>query len=270
MAALGGLIQQETKLRAREQEMQVLIAAANLKAVAAQQQLAADIRDVEAMNAEFTAVNTRTRAVLREAAKAPDLGEDAVAWWRWSYDQRGYNYVPPPKVYARDAMPAIPAPLVISCFAAGTPVKTRQGPRAIETIQTGDLVLAQDATTGALAFQPVTAVHHNQPAATVRLRLDNGEEIVPSTYHRFWLAGRGWVMARDLKPGDPLRALSGRIKVAQVGPGETVPVFNLDIASHHTYFVGDHDYLVHDNTYPSTSTVVFDLPPGPEPHRPPL
>ena len=48
------------------------------------------------------------------------------------------------------------------------------------------------------------------------------------------------------------------------GRGETVPVFNLDIDSHHTYFVGDHDYLVHDNTYPSTSTVVFDTPPGPE------
>ena len=167
-------------------------------------------------------------------------------------------------------MPTIPAPRFISCFAAGTPVKTLQEParHGHRNSQPGDRVLAQgDITTGALAFQPVTAVHHNRPGETVRLRLDNGEVLVPSIYHRFWVAGRGWSMARDLKPGDPLRALSGRIKVAQVGPGETVPVFNLDIASHHTYFVGDHDYLVHDKTYPSTSTVLFDAPPGPEPAR---
>ena len=74
-------------------------------------------------------------------------------------------------------------------------------------------------------------------------------------------------MARDLKPGDALCALGGRIKVAKAARGETVPVFNLDIASHHTYFVGEHDYLVHDNTYPSTSTGLFDAPPGPEPAK---
>ena len=48
-----------------------------------------------------------------------------------------------------------------ACFAAGTPVHTIDGPRAIDQLQVGDRVLSQDTTTGALSFQPVVAIHHN-------------------------------------------------------------------------------------------------------------
>jgi hypothetical protein len=37
-----------------------------------------------------------------------------------------------------------------SCFAAGTPVETLTGPRAIESVQIGDQVLSQDPGSGAL------------------------------------------------------------------------------------------------------------------------
>ena len=61
-------------LEEAEQRMQGLMSAANLKAVSAQRQLAADIRAVKAMNAESTQVNSRVRAVLMTAAGAPDPG----------------------------------------------------------------------------------------------------------------------------------------------------------------------------------------------------
>ena len=102
------------------------------------------------------------------------------------------------------------------------------------------------------------SAHHNPPAKTVRLTLDNGEVLRPSIYHRFWLCGQGWTMARDLKPGDALRMLQGRVTIAGAQPDEVVPVYNLDVARDHTYFVGEHDYLVHDNTLPGAGTRPFD------------
>ena len=129
-------------------------------------------------------------------------------------------------------------------------MRTLDGLRPIEQIRPGDRVLSQDTATGALAFESVLVAHHNPPARTVRLALDNGEVLVPSIYHRFWICGRGWTMARDLKPGDAVRMLGGRVTVARAEPGDVVPVYNLDVAREHTYFVGEHDYLVHDNTRP--------------------
>ena len=42
---------------------------------------------------------------------------------------------------------------------------------------------------GQLAFQPVVAVHRNQPAATLRI-LIGGDSIVATGIHRFWKAGK--------------------------------------------------------------------------------
>src|SRR5262249_47566754 len=88
--------------------------------------------------------------------------------------------------------------------------------------------------------------------------LDDGETIVASIYHRFWLAGRGWAQARELESGDRLRMLGGIASIVRVDDGETVPVFNLDVAQNHSYFVGERDALVHDNTLPNARAPRFD------------
>ncbi len=235
-----------------------LLAAANLKAAAAQEWLAADIRDLQQSNVRALEVNARVGAILHDSFSAPDMKDDEVACHRWYFDRIGYNYTPPPKAYVTDSLPNLPPPILYSCFAAGTLVRTREGPRAIEQIRPGDPVLSQDIVTGALAFESVLVTHHNPPARTVRLALDNGEVLRPSIYHRFWICGQGWVMARDLKPGDALRVLRGRVAIARAEPDEVVPVYNLDVARNHTYFVGDHDYLVHDNTLPGAESRPFD------------
>ena len=143
--------------------------------------------------------------MLEVAAGAPsDLKDDEEAWHVWWYDTLGYSYQSPPQVtLVQDASPSqLPPPYITTCFVAGTPVRTLDGPRPIEAIQVGDQVLSQDATTGALGFQSVVFLHHNPPGKTLRVSLSNGESLVCSVYHRFWRANVGWTMARELKPGD--------------------------------------------------------------------
>ena len=72
-------------------------------------------------------------------------------------------------------------------------------------------------------------------------------------------------MARELKAGDRLRSVDGMVEMKSIEDDKTQPVYNLDVASDHTYFVGNQDYLVHDNTYPQSSTALFDASPGAEP-----
>jgi len=147
----------------------------------------------------------------------------------------------------------------MSCFGAGTLVRTLAGLRPIESLEIGDQVLTQDIKTGALRYQPILVVHHNPPSATFKVGL--GEEtIVSSHFHRFWKAGQGWVMARDLKIGDTLRTLEGLSQVTSIEAGDVQPVFNLDVAEDADFFVGQQGALVHDNTLPDLRLAPFDAP----------
>ena len=112
------------------------------------------------------------------------------------------------------------------CFAAGTQVATMTGPKPIESLKVGDQVLSQDTVTGVLSYQPIVGLHHNPPAETVRIRLKD-ETVVSTPVHRFWRPGRGWAMARDLKPGDSIRTFGGRAEVFEIKPEAVQPVFNV-------------------------------------------
>ena len=239
-----------------------LLAAARFKAYASQQLLIADLRNIEETNAENAARNERIIDVLGRTLDAPDLADDEDAWHRWYFDRIGYTYTPPKRVVlAVNASPQPSAPSIASCFVAGTLVRTRDGRRPIEGLGVGDQVLSQDATTGALSFRPVTFVHRNPPAETLRIALGSGEVVVASIYHRFWRVGRGWAMARNLATGDTLRTLGGPSKVESVTAGRVEPVYNLDVDRDHTFFVGRGNALVHDNTLPDAHAAPFDAPP---------
>jgi Pretoxin HINT domain len=121
-------------------------------------------------------------------------------------------------------------------------------------------VLSQDPKTGVLSFQPVLTVYHNPPAPTLTIDL-GGETVVATAIHRFWRAGKGWAMARDLKPGDLIRTLGGTARVVAVTENAVQPVFNLEVAGGHSFFVGDRGALVHDNSLVQPLHQVFDAAP---------
>ncbi|QEH31914.1 hypothetical protein OJF2_03810 [Aquisphaera giovannonii] len=241
---------------------------------AVQQSLEMDVQALEVLNARIEEVDARAVPLLRTLS-GRDLGNDPDAWGRWWVNELGYASPssPPSRptytdvVDTGDVSLAQQVPVLTaaatgihtrhSCFAGGTPVRTMDGPRAIESVAVGDLVLAQDTATGVISFRPVTAVHHNEPAATLHLRI-GGEEIVATGIHRFWKAGRGWTMARDLKPGDRVRMLGTSAAVESVTPGPVQPVYNLEVEGSRDFFVGEHGALVHDNSIVRPVEAPFD------------
>jgi hypothetical protein len=240
----------------------------------AQQRLNYDIRMLELTNVSIDRLNQRLLPVL-EGATGQSFGADRSAWQVWWTDQEGYNTVPAGSTYKpvvdqafvvpfRPAqitpLAFLPDPAIYSCFGAGTRVHAREGSLPIESVKVGDQVLAQDVRTGALSYQPVLAVFHNPPTTPLKVTLGD-EPIVATGVHRFWKAGHGWVMARDLKVGDTLRTLGGVARVTAVEPQGSQPVFNLEVADQNTFFVGQQGALVHDNNLVRSSPEPFDAAP---------
>ncbi|HWE36571.1 MAG TPA: polymorphic toxin-type HINT domain-containing protein [Isosphaeraceae bacterium] len=214
--------------------------------------------------AQYRWEDGRVRRALARLTSV-DKGDEPDAWRAWWADQRGYAFEPahrrPRVVRQLVYVPPPPPPRIHhNCFAAGTPVRTAAGPKPIETLQVGDLVLTQDTASGALSQQPVVAAFHNPPNATLRIKLGD-DELVATPIHRFWVAGKGWALARDLKPGDPIRTLRGIARVGSVSQDVVQPVFNLEVAAGHSFFVGHLDALVHDHSLLGPPNAPFDAPP---------
>jgi hypothetical protein len=147
------------------------------------------------------------------------------------------------------------------CFVAGTLVLTESGPQAIETIPAGTEVLTRDPETGANEWQPVVRTLRNVSKALVRLTLEDGEgeseelELTPS--HPLFVDGRGWIAAGELEPGRDLLVSADGQKLVVRGAlllPVAVPVYNLEVAALHSYFVGRHGVWAHN----------ADNPPSPE------
>ncbi len=229
---------------------------------AARQTLQQDVQSVEMTNAAIRQLNDRVLP-LAVASTGQDFGNDGPAWMKWWTNELGYAYESPESTarptYTQVLQFQYQPPVHTACFAVGTPVHTSKGPLAIETLQVGDDVLSQNTTTGALSFRPVVAIHHNKPAATLKLRL-SGETIVATGIHRFWKAGQGWVMARDLKTGDAVRAVGRTVRVESVEPDAVQPVYNLDVAENRNFFVGRCGCLVYDFSIVQPVSAPFDQP----------
>jgi hypothetical protein len=201
-----------------------------------------------------------------KAITGQDLGVEPEKWKSWWTDQLGYAYqseLPETKPTYADVITAasfVSSFVHSACFAAGTLVQTIDGQRPIESLRVGDRVLSQGTATGQLAFQPVTAAHRNPTAAMLRISI-GGESIVATGIHRFWKAGKGWTMARELKAGDRLRMVGGTVAIESIEADKNQPVYNLDVAENRDFFVGRQGLLVHDFSFVQPVLEPFDRQP---------
>jgi hypothetical protein len=142
---------------------------------------------------------------------------------------------------------------MLPCFASGTVVWTTEGPRTIEQLGVDDMVLAYDFDRRSTVRRRIIEVHRNRAMRFHHIQV-NGQEILATSLHRFWVETEGdWIEARSLRPGMQLRMASGQLAAVsgtEVHESPLAATFNLRIEQNFTYFVGP-GILVHNAGGPS-------------------
>lgn len=136
-----------------------------------------------------------------------------------------------------------------ACFIAGTAVLTASGAVDIETIVAGDLVWSKNPETGERALKRVVQTFVNETDELVRVSV-NGEVIVTTPEHPFYVPSKGWTGAIHLRAGDILVLHNGKYVIVEQVQHEIlehpIQVYNFEVEDFHTYYVGDSSVLVHN------------------------
>ena len=135
------------------------------------------------------------------------------------------------------------------CFVAGTLIQAEDGLVPIEEIKPDQLVWAEDPETGERALKRVVCLFRNEKYELVHVQV-NSETITCTPGHPFYVHGKGWLLAKDLKVHDKLELLDGGEAFVDAISFEKlvnpVRVYNFEVEDFHTYFVGEAKILVHN------------------------
>jgi len=142
----------------------------------------------------------------------------------------------------------------VTCFPAGTPIMTQNGPVPIESIKVGDEVLSRNRQTGALEYKKVTALVHPHLSKLLEMRLAaEANPLQPTPEHPFFVRYAGgsqaeWIQASQIQVGDfVLTAAGAWTEVLAISPLEKEQlVYNFEVEENHDYFVGSTGLLVHN------------------------
>lgn len=210
-------------------------------------------RSVASANAMTQLLNARVATVLANVTDQ-DFGTSASQWWTWWDDYNEYYSDGEPPEYSQyytdnDHYYYSPpvSHVMASCFAAGTLVWTKTGLRPIESLELGDLVLAQDPESGELSYKPIMGRTVRPPSPIRVLEFAEGQ-IHATLGHPMWVAGIGWRMAKEIEEDALLHAVTGAATVERIEEAPDAEAYNLIVADWNTYFVGEQGILVHDNT----------------------
>jgi hypothetical protein len=142
-----------------------------------------------------------------------------------------------------------------TCFVAGTQVVVgikEDGSfitRNIEDLRPGDMVVSRDEhdLNDNLDLRPVVQVFRKVSDHLRILRIQsqdtNVETLQTTDNHEFWVKGRRWVKAGDLRIGDQVDQPDGAnatvISTVREERAEGISVYNFEVKGDHTYFVED-------------------------------
>ncbi len=141
----------------------------------------------------------------------------------------------------------------MKCFVADTLVATINGLVAIENIKAGNYVLSANPDTMDVAYKPVLETYVRETDKLVHLTI-NGEEIITTFDHPFYVKNKGFVSASMLWIGAELVNNNGDVLLIEkiyreFLKNQTITVYNFKVAEYHTYFVGNLGVLVHNAEY---------------------
>ena len=136
-----------------------------------------------------------------------------------------------------------------SCFVAGTMILTAMGLIAIENIKAGDKVISTDPETMETAEKTVLETYIREVDKLVHLTID-GEEIITTFDHPFYVRERGFVNACEIWVGAQLLDVNNNILIVENTRLELVKnpvkVYNFQVEDFHTYYVGGNRVWVHN------------------------
>ena len=164
-----------------------------------------------------------------------------------------------------------------TCFDGDTLVLLENGKFCeIELLQVGDKVMSRCEVTGEIAPKRIVKFHEHS-AKTMTLGFNFSDAyyerygssanlaLQVTGEHPFWVEGKGWTAASDLKAGDELLTYSGEQVSVNRPPREGYswprPVFNLEVEDFHTYFVHLAGILVHNKDVTVLDTSIAEPKP---------
>ncbi len=156
-----------------------------------------------------------------------------------------------------------------ACFTADTLLWSPTGPRPIVQFVQGDQILSRDEhhPEGPVEVKVVEEVFQRL-GRILEVRV-GGQVIKTTPEHPFWVRGRGWTPAGELKGGEEFSGRDGGwTKVESVkDTGRYEVVYNLRVSDYHTYFVGGLDwgfdvwahnaYQINDKAYRDGYDAIF-------------
>jgi len=136
----------------------------------------------------------------------------------------------------------------IFCFPAGTTILGANGPVAIEAIREGDVVLSWSESADSYTMSRVLQAFRAISPALVRFEIQ-GERIEVTPDHPVRVLTKGWVAARDVRPGDALETFEGSVIVegcSELAVSAGIPVYNILVDGSHSYFASGLHVLFHN------------------------
>ena len=126
---------------------------------------------------------------------------------------------------------------------------------AIEKIKSGDKVISTDPETMETSPKTVPETYIKEVTTLVHLNV-NGEEIITTVDHPFYVKNQGFIKAGELIVGDELLDVNGNVLLVEKFNVELtekpVTVYNFQVDEFHTYHVGEFRILVHNADYKIT------------------
>lgn len=188
-------------------------------------------------NDSIVEINAAVIWVLERLLKA-ELGDDPYTWWQYWYTYGGAAPADGKKVVAhfKRKSESVAHP---SCEAVhGVWIHTERGEIPIEDLRVGDRALAQNPDTGEVALQPVLFVSNTADAREVVTLRVAGNSIDATPAQRYWVVGRGWIAAAELKAGDLIHGLHGAARVESVEEGKRAKTTHVVIDGWQNVFLG--------------------------------